>query len=119
MDKDLEKQIAKDNPDEAKPAEPVKRPVMDVKPRGGQPVPATRSAEAKPPAESPATAPVEPPPEQPAEGDKSEAAQKPEPKKPKPAKQPGAPGVGLAITATVIIVLGIAALVVYAYLQSQ
>ncbi len=41
------------------------------------------------------------------------------PKPPKPPKQPHAPGVGLAIFATVVIILGLAALATYAYLQTN
>ncbi|MGH7142201.1 MAG: hypothetical protein ACREF5_01860 [Candidatus Saccharimonadales bacterium] len=84
------------NPSEGQPTEKPITPVMDVV--APQPLEATK-------------APV-----------KDEAQQTPKnTKKPsvaKPPKQPGS-GVGLAISATVIIVLGLAALMVYAYLKTK
>ena len=41
------------------------------------------------------------------------------PKPPKPPKQPRQPGVGLAIFATIIIILGLGLLATYAYLRSN
>ncbi|HEX7633346.1 MAG TPA: hypothetical protein VF401_03400 [Candidatus Saccharimonadales bacterium] len=74
-------------------------PVMDVV----APPPASPPAE---PSASPAVAPVEP---------KKQA--KPAPAPTKPPRQPSN-GVGMAIFATVVIVLGLAALATYAYLQT-
>lgn len=74
---------------------------MDVKPRQS---------------ESPIDKPVAPPPEEPSENQpKNEVKTKP----PKPPKPPRQPGVGLAITATVLIVLGLGLLATYAYLRSN
>jgi uncharacterized protein HemX len=44
---------------------------------------------------------------------------KKQPAAPKPPKPPRQPGVGLAIVATMVIVLGLAALATYAYLQTN
>lgn len=54
------------------------------------------------------------------EAEKTPETKTPKPAKaPKPPKPPRTPGVGMAITATVVIVLGLAVLAVYAYLQSN
>lgn len=87
-------------PDPAPTIEAPQPPVMDV----------------QPPAPAPA-------PDVPA--DKQRSKESPEPAKPAPKavkpkapKQPGS-GVGFAIAATVVIVLGLAALATYAYLQTK
>lgn len=95
-------------------------PVMDVKPRTPESSPGPKQS-----------SPVQPPPEEPKadedkkpaidsaklpKEDKLDSKQQDKPVRPEPPKQPG---VGLAIMATVIIVLSLSALVVYAYLQSQ
>ena len=56
-------------------------------------------------------------PKQQTEQPKAEAKQ-PTQKPPKPPKKPGN-GVGLAITATVIVILGLSAMATFAYLQTQ
>ena len=76
---------------------------------------------AAPPPESPRSPETPDTPPKPAEPDKTHdkpPKPAPPPKPPKPPKQPGS-GVGLAITATMIIVLGLAALATYAYIQTH
>lgn len=78
-------------------------PIMDVV------APPPESADEAAPASAPA-------PDHPKSQPPSAPAHQKGPPQPKP---PKAPGVGAAIYATVIIVLGLAALAVYAYIQQQ
>lgn len=88
-----------------KPSSP---PVMDVRP------PKTVAAE---PVKEPPKAAVDLPVAEP--GDEKQKTEKPA--KPAPAKLPKQPknGVGLAIVATVVIVLALSAMMVYAYLRTN
>jgi len=94
---------------------PAHGPVMDVV----APPPAATAGEDKPhqpPQEDKPHATTD---EQPAtQSDPDKPVAPPEPQKPVTPKPPHT-GVGLAITATVIIVLGLAALAVYAYLKTK
>lgn len=100
-------------PNEQQPTQAANKPVMDVVP---PPKPATAPA----PADGVKTPPPMP-------NDAAQAGEKPGNKdqskrdKPKVTKPPKAPrsGVGLAVAATVIIVLVLAALFVYAYLRTN
>jgi hypothetical protein len=83
-------------------------PVMDVVPPRPKAEPAAGA--------SPEPMAVAPPEE--ANSKVQPARQKAAPKPPKPPKQPGS-GVTVAIVATVIIVLGLALLAVYAYLKQK
>lgn len=101
-------------PNAQQPNQTTNKPVMDV-------VPPPKSA-AAPPA---STDDVKTPPPMPtdaapaAEGaDTKEQAKQVKQKAPKPPKTPRS-GAGLAIAATIIIVLGLAALFVYAYLRTN
>jgi uncharacterized surface anchored protein len=92
---------------EAKPAT-ASAPVMDVRPpQAGAP-----AAEQPKPADAPQQAPDEKP-------KKPEKAKDEKPPTPVVPKKPRQPGVGAAIFASVVIVLGLAALAVYAYLKTQ
>jgi hypothetical protein len=101
-------------------AQPAHAPVMDVvaRPAAAAPAPA-----AKP---EPETVAVRPEPltkdpdekEKPAEAKKEAAKPEEKPKKPVAPKQHGN-GVGAAIFATMVIVLGLAAMATYAYMKTQ
>ena len=113
------------------PAKQPRRSIMDIrrpKTEAASPTPPEpASAVTKPTPEKPAeaTAVATPPPEEPAEKSDNPAETLEEPKKsktpkpPKPPKQPRQPGVGLAIFATMIIILGLGALATYAYLRTN
>ena len=85
---------------------PTAAPVMDI----------------KAPAKTLASEPVKTPPPEPEETPAESTDPKPQPEKtpkpPRPPKQPGS-GIGLAICATVIIVVSLAGLFVYAYLRTM
>lgn len=102
----MEEKTPAGHPQADQPGSP--RPAMDVVPRRAHEQPEVRPA---PPPEAAADgkpAPQETPPAIPAE----------EPKKPPVPKQPKN-GVGTAIAATVIIVLGLAAMATYAYIKTR
>lgn len=109
------------------PASP--RPAMDVVPRRIPEQPAAQPGNQAPPSHPQPGMPDQsgvrpaPPPEAAADGkpepqETTQAAPAKEPKKPPQPKQPKS-GVGLAIAATVIIVLGLAALATYAYIKTR
>lgn len=89
----------------APPATDRPMPVMDVV---AAPPESAKPHESAAPADKPTGKPAEPPKPAPA----------PKPAKPSQPKSPGS-GVGLAIFATVIIVLGLAVLATYAYIQTH
>jgi hypothetical protein len=82
-----------------KPAVAAPAPVMDVRPP-----------------QAASTTPAEPPK---AEEAAPEKAKDEKPEKATTPKKPRQPGIGMAITATVVIVFGLAAMAVYAYLKTQ
>lgn len=88
------------------------KPVMDVVPPPKAPAASAQADDVKTPPPMPADA--MPATEKPDKGQDRQT-------KPKAAKPPKTPhsGVGLAVAATVIIVLGLAALFVYAYLRTN
>ena len=100
-------------PNEQQSTQAASKPVMDV-------VPPPKPAAAPAPVDGVKTPPPLPDDAAQAAG-KSDGKDQSKQDKPKVTKPPKAPrsGVGLAITATVIIVLGLAALFVYAYLRSN
>ncbi len=120
-------------PTTPKPAEPKSVEPRPADPKSETPKPAEpKPVEPKP--ASPAPTPSEEPfteetPVKPPEDDADDADQKanehgkaknePKPVINKPPKQPKQPGVGMAIVATVIIILGLSALATYAYLRTN
>jgi hypothetical protein len=93
---------------EAVPPKPAAAPVMDVRPPQAEaaPVREPKAEEAPKPADDKETK-------------KPEKVKKEKPPKVVTPKKPRQPGVGTAIFASVVIVLGLAALAVYAYLKTQ
>lgn len=93
-------------PDQSSAPKPARPPVMDIKapPRPSAPEPVKT-----PPPEAGKAEP---------ESVELKKADKRAPKPPKPPKTRGS-GVGLAVFATIVIVLGLGALFVYAYLRTQ
>ena len=93
----------------AAPTAPTTTPVMDVRPPEAAPAP-----------ESPKPAPEQTKPAPAPAGLKKDAKlAEPKPAKVITPKKPRQPGVGMAIFASVVIVLGLAALAVYAYLKTN
>lgn len=98
-------------PNAQQPTQATNKPVMDVVPPPKSSAPSPESADG---VKTPPPSPSDP-------AQAAEAASKKDQPKQKVAKPPKAPrsGAGLAIAATVIIVLGLAALFVYAYLRTN
>jgi hypothetical protein len=113
------------------PAKQQNHSFMDIrgpkaKPETAPIAPEPTKVDAEPTPEKPAETPaVAPPPEEVTGKSDNPAEKLEEPKKaeihkpPKPSKPPRQPGVGLAIFATMVIVLGLAALATYAYLRTN
>lgn len=92
--------------------------VEDIKPApGSKPAGSiTPAALAQPPAPEPVASPADQP-DEPKQDVPKHADQAKKPKPPKPPKQPGS-GVGLAIAATVIIVIALGLLATFAYVMT-
>lgn len=101
-------------PNAQQPTQTTNKPVMDVVP---PPKPAAALAVPSEGVKTPPPMPADATPAAETSGAKEQAKQA-KPKVPKPPKTPRS-GVGLAIAATVVIVLGLAALFVYAYLRTN